>query len=59
MLDAADSLEDLGRLPGNRLEKLVGDRKGQWSIRINNQWRISFRWLEGDAIDVEITDYHS
>jgi proteic killer suppression protein len=44
--------------PGNRLETLVGDRKGRCSIRINDQWRICFRWLDGDAHDVEIVDYH-
>lgn len=44
--------------PGNRLEALRGDRKGQWSIRINDQWRICFRWVQGDAFDVEIVDYH-
>ena len=45
-------------MPGNRLEKLSGDREGQYSIRINDQWRICFRWGEGDAHDVEIVDYH-
>jgi plasmid maintenance system killer protein len=44
--------------PGNRLEKLAGDRKGQFSVRINDQWRICFRWAEGGAWDVEIVDYH-
>ncbi len=58
MLDAADSLQDLRVPPGNRLEKLSGDRDGQHSIRINNQWRICFRWEEGNANDVEVTDYH-
>jgi proteic killer suppression protein len=58
VLDAADSLSDLRVPPGNRLEKLSGDRKGQHSIRINDQWRICFRWEHGDAFDVEITDYH-
>ena len=58
MLDAAESLDDLQAVPGNRLEKLLGNRKGQHSIRINDQWRICFRWLEGHAHDVEITDYH-
>jgi proteic killer suppression protein len=58
LLDAADRLDDLRVPPGNRLEKLVGDRKGQYSIRINDQWRICFRWSEGDAYDVEIVDYH-
>jgi len=58
VLDAADSLADLRVPPGNRLEKLTGDRKGQQSIRINDQWRIYFRWENGDALDVEIADYH-
>jgi len=58
MLNAATTLADLRVPPGNRLEKLAGDRQGQHSIRINDQWRICFVWLEGDAYDVEITDYH-
>jgi toxin HigB-1 len=58
ILDAATSLEDLSGLPGNRLEALKGDRKGQHSIRVNDQWRVCFRWKEGDAFDVEIVDYH-
>jgi proteic killer suppression protein len=58
MLDAAEALQDLRVPPGNRLEKLSGDREGQHSIRINDQWRICFRWKEGNAYDVEITDYH-
>lgn len=58
VLDAAERLEDLRVPPGNQLEKLSGDRKGQHSIRVNKQWRICFRWHEGDAFDVEITDYH-
>ncbi|GFP40492.1 type II toxin-antitoxin system RelE/ParE family toxin [Candidatus Hakubella thermalkaliphila] len=58
ILDAAETLDDLRVPPGNRLEKLSGDREGQHSIRINDQWRICFRWLDGDAHDVEITDYH-
>ena len=58
MLDAAEQLSDLRVPPGNRLEKLSGDREGQHSIRINDQWRICFRWQEGHAFDVEITDYH-
>lgn len=57
-LDAASTMDDLRNPPGNRLEALKGDRKGQWSIRINDQWRICFRWSEGDASDVEIVDYH-
>jgi proteic killer suppression protein len=58
VLDAADALTDLRIPPGNRLEKLSGDRKGQHSIRINDQWRICFRWKNGDALNVEIADYH-
>ena len=57
-LHAATSLEDLARIPGNRLETLSGNRKGQHSIRINDRWRICFRWEKGDAFDVEIVDYH-
>lgn len=57
LLNAARSLEDLKVPPGNRLERLKGDRAGQWSIRINSQWRICFRWQNG-AHDVEIVDYH-
>lgn len=56
-LSAAATLDFLRVPPGNRLEQLSGDRNGQWSIRINEQWRICFRW-EGNAFDVEITDYH-
>jgi toxin HigB-1 len=58
MLDAAETLADLAVPPGNRLEKLAGDRTGQHSIRINRQWRISFRWTAAGPEDVEITDYH-
>jgi proteic killer suppression protein len=58
MLDAAMRLSDLRVPPGNRLERLRGDRAGQHSIRINDQWRICFRWHEGDAYDVEIVDYN-
>jgi proteic killer suppression protein len=58
MLDAATRLDDLRVPPGNRLERLRGDRSGQHSIRINDQWRICFRWDSGDAYDVEIVDYH-
>lgn len=57
LLDTAGKLDDLRVPPGNRLEGLHGDRKGQHSIRINDQWRICFRWLDG-AHDVEIVDYH-
>ncbi len=59
LLDAANDLSVLAVVPGNRLESLRGDRKGQWSIRINQQWRICFKWKDGDSIDVEIVDYHS
>jgi len=58
MLHAATALEDLRLPPGNRLEALHGDRAGQHSIRINQQWRICFVWREGNAHDVEIVDYH-
>ncbi len=58
MLDAAGSLADLVLPPGNRLEALPGDRRGQHSIRINSQWRICFVWRDGDAREVEIVDYH-
>lgn len=58
MLNNAGSLDDLRVPPANRLEALVGDRKGQHSIRINDQWRVCFRWKDGDALDVEIVDYH-
>ncbi len=61
MLDAAQSLSDLKVPPGNDLHALHGDRKGQWSIKINDQWRICFTWDDrpGDAIGIQITDYHS
>lgn len=58
MLNRARSLDDLKAPPANRLEALKGDRKGQHSIRINDQWRICFIWQEGDAYEVEIVDYH-
>ena len=58
MLDDAYSVEDIRVPPGNRLESLHGDRKGQWSIRINDQWRLCFRLEDGNAFDVEIVDYH-
>lgn len=58
MLNNAQGLSDLRVPPGNRLEALRGDRAGQHSIRINDQWRICFEWREGDAYDVEIVDYH-
>lgn len=57
-LDDADDLRDLFAPPGNRLETLHGSREGQYSIRINNQYRICFKWLKGKARDVEIADYH-
>jgi toxin HigB-1 len=58
MLDDAESLEDMAAVPGNRLEPLGGNRKGQHSIRINDQWRLCFIWREGAAESVEIVDYH-
>ena len=58
LLNAATSLKDLGQVPGNRLEWMKGARKGQYSLRINDQWRICFRWYQGDAYEVEIVDYH-
>ena len=57
-VEAAEGLQDLAALRGNRFEVLKGDRKGQYSIRINDQWRICFVWKEGGADDVEIVDYH-
>ena len=57
-IDAAIRVEDLRLPPSNQLEKLVGDRKDQWSIRINGQWRVCFEWRDGDAWNVEIVDYH-
>lgn len=57
-IDAAEKLEDLRFPPGNRLEALKGDRAGQWSIRVNDQWRICFVWRDGDAFEVEFADYH-
>lgn len=58
VIDAAEQLEDLRVPPGNRLERLHGDRAGQHSIRVNDQWRICFRWKDADAYHVEIVDYH-
>ena len=58
VLDASGALADLRVPPANRLEKLSRDRKGQYSIRVNDQWRICFRWRNGHAYDVEIVDYH-
>jgi proteic killer suppression protein len=58
MLDGAPDMRTLSSLPGNRLERLKGDRKGQHSIRINDQWRICFAWRDGHAYEVKIVDYH-
>jgi proteic killer suppression protein len=58
IVDAAEQLDDLRIPPGNRLEKLKGSRAGQHSIRINDQWRVCFRWKDGNAYDVQIVDYH-
>lgn len=58
MIEVSESLSDLRIPPSNQLEKLKGDREGQYSIRINDQWRICFEWHEGNAYDVEIVDYH-
>jgi proteic killer suppression protein len=58
MLDAAQDIRTLSTLPGNRLERLRGDRKGQYSIRVNDQWRVCFEWHDGHAYEVEIVDYH-
>jgi toxin HigB-1 len=57
-INSAIVIDDLRIPPGNRLEKLLGDKKDFWSIRINNQWRISFKWENGNAYEVEICDYH-
>jgi toxin HigB-1 len=57
-IEAAEALTDLAKIPGNRLEKLKGNRAGQWSIRINDQWRICFLWKTDGAHDVEVVDYH-
>ncbi len=57
-IDAARTRDDLKNLAGNRLEPLKGGPKGQWSIRVNDQWRVCFRWSEGDALNVELVDYH-
>jgi proteic killer suppression protein len=58
VLDAADTLESLKMLPSNRFEALGGDRKGQYSIRINDKWRICFEWEDNSPVNVEIVDYH-
>jgi len=57
-LDLAQLIDDMRAPPGNRLEALKGDRAGQWSVRINDQWRVCFRFKNGEALDVEIVDYH-
>ena len=57
-VDAAERVDDLRSPPGNRLEKLRGDRAGQYSIRVNDQWRVCFTWRDADAFDVQIVDYH-
>jgi proteic killer suppression protein len=57
-IDSVIALDELRAPPGNRLEALHGSRKGQWSIRINDQWRLCFRFEDGNALDVEIVDYH-
>lgn len=58
LLDAASELIDLRVPPGNRLEQLKGDLRGHWSIRVNDQWRLVFRWVAGNALDVRVLDYH-
>ena len=58
VVDAADALDDLRVPPGNHLEKLSGKRAGHYSIRVNDQWRVCFRWRDRDAFDVELVDYH-
>jgi proteic killer suppression protein len=57
-IHTASTVEELYEPPGNRLERLAGDREGQWSLRINDQYRICFRWRDSDAYEVEIVDYH-
>lgn len=57
-VDAATDLWELRSPPGNRLERLRGDREGQYSIRVNDQWRVCFHWVDGHAVNVEIVDYH-
>jgi toxin HigB-1 len=58
MLNRAETIQDVRIPPANRLERMVGNREGQYSIRVNDQWRICFVWQDGDALDVEIVDYH-
>ncbi len=57
-ISISDTIQDLKQPPSNQLEKLAGDRKGQFSIRINKQWRVCFKWNNGNALDIEIVDYH-
>jgi len=59
LVHAARTLEDLRVPPASRLERLAGDREGQYSIRVNDQWRICFRWVDGEAYEVELVDYHA
>lgn len=58
MLNRAETLQDLRVPPANRLERLKGDREGQYSIRVNDQWRVCFEWKDGDSFNVELVDYH-
>jgi len=58
LIAAATTVQDLRAPPGNRLEQLRGDMAGRWSVRVNDQWRIVFRWADGTASDVRLTDYH-
>lgn len=58
LIESVDAVEDLRLPPSNRLEKLIGDRAGQWSIRVNRQWRLCFDWQDGVAWNVELVDYH-
>lgn len=58
MLNRAETIQDLRVPPANRLERLKGDREGQYSIRVNDQWRLCFDWKDGDALNVELVDYH-
>lgn len=58
LIHAVEDVNNLAFPPGNRLEKLAGERQGQYSIRVNDQWRICFRWKDGNAFDVELCDYH-
>jgi len=58
MLNRAETLQDLRVPPANRLERLRGKREGQYSIRVNDQWRVCFEWQDGDALNVELVDYH-